>query len=266
MFKSELKKYIEQLKEAYHLKGATLRDFVPLIGMLAVCTTIAVFWNVDDSIFLKMVGYAIFLSLFWFQLHDKVKDIIVEIYLMQKRSRFGYLESILKNITSSITISAIIMLASFIFDKVEIGLLVIVVTILISILSSIKFLKDKKPIYMTSVDIAMRRREIIDLFKSRYGFEIKLIRDLAVIESSVATITRLGYLDYYLNEMKDYGAWMKLDLEEANRHKHWFFENLEKQIFNYAVDHGQVDLLNSYVSRAIKAVVYRKTNIAHHLD
>lgn len=266
MFKSELKKYIEQLKESYPLKGATLRDFAPLIGMLAVCTTIAVFWNVDDSVFLKMVGYAIFLSLFWFQLHDKVKDIIVEIYLMQKRSRFGYLESILKNITSSITISAIIMLASFIFDKVEIGLLVIVVTILISILSSIKFLKDKKPIYMTSVDITMRRREIIDLFKSRYGFEIKLIRDLALIESSVATITRLGYLDYYLNEMKDYGAWMKLDLEEANRHKHWFFENLEKQIFNYAVDRGQVDLLNSYVSRAIKAVVYRKTNIAHHLD
>lgn len=266
MFKSELKKYIEQLKEAYPLKGATLRDFVPLIGMLGVCTTIAVFWNVDDSVFLKMVGYAIFLSLFWFQLHDKVKDIIVEIYLMQKRSRFGYLESILKNVTSSITISAIIMLVSFIFDKVEIGLLVIVVTILISILSSIKFLKDKKPVYMTSVDVAMRRREIIDLFKSRYGFEISLVRDLAVIESSVATITKLGYLDYYLNEMKDYGAWMKLDLEEANRHKHWFFENLEKQIFNYAVDHSQVDLLNSYVSRAIKAVVYRKTDIAHYLD
>lgn len=266
MFKSELKKYIEQLKEACPLKGATLRDFVPLIGMLAVCTTIAVFWNVDDSLFLKMVGYAIFLSLFWFQLHEKVKDIIVEIYLMQKRSRFGYLESILKNITSSITISAIIMLASFIFDKVEIGLLVIVVTILISILSSIKFLKDKKPICMTSVDIAMRRREIIELFKSRYGFEIKLIRDLAVIESSVATITRLGYLDYYLNEMKDYDAWMQFDLEEADRHKNWFFENLEKQIFDYAADHGQVDLLNKYVSKAIKAVVYQKTDIAHYLD
>lgn len=213
-----------------------------------------------------MVGYVTFLSLFWFQLHDKVKDIIVEIYLMQKRSRFGYLESILKNVTSSITISSIIMLALFIFDKVEIGLLVIIVTILISILSSIKFLKDKKPIYMTSVDIAIRRRQIIDLFKSRYDFEIKLVRDLKVVEDSVKTITRLGYLDYYLNVMKDYESWMKFDLEEANRHKHWFFENLEKQIFNYAVDYGQVDLLNSYVSRAIKAVVYRKTNIAHYLD
>ena len=266
MFKSELKKYIEQLKESYPLKGATLRDFVPLIGMLGVCTTIAVFWNVDDSVFLKMVGYAIFLSLFWFQLHDKVKDVIVEIYLMQKRSRFGYLESILKNLTSSITISAIIMLASFIFDKIEIGLLVIIVTILISILSSINFLKDKKPIYMTSVDIAMRRRQIIDLFKSRYGFEISLVRDLAVIESSVATITRLGYLDYYLNVMKDCDAWMQFDLEEANRHKNWFFENLEKQIFDYAADHGQVDLLNKYVSKAIKAVVYQKTDIAHYLD
>lgn len=266
MFKSELKRYIEQLKEAYPLKGSTLRDFVPLIGMIGVCTTIAVFWNVDDSVFLKMVGYAIFLSLFWFQLHDKVKDVIVEIYLVQKRSRFGYLESILKNVTSSITISVIIMLASFIFDKVEIGLLVIVVTILISILSSIKFLKDKKPICMTSVDIAMRRRAIIDLFKSRYDFEIKLVRDLKIVEDSVKTITRLGYLDYYLNVMKDYEAWTKFDLEEANRHKHWFFENLEKQIFDYAADHGQVDLLNKYVSKAIKAVVYQKTDIAHYLD
>lgn len=266
MFKSELKKYFEQLKESCPLKGATLRDFVPLIGMLAVCTTIAVFWNVDDSVFLKMVGYAIFLSLFWFQLHDKVKDIIVEIYLMQKRSRFGYLESILKNITSSITISAIIMLASFIFDTVEVGLIVIFVTILLAIMSSIKFLKDKKPIYMTSVDIAMRRREIINLFKSRYDFEIKLVRDLKVVEDSVKSITRLGYLDYYLNVMKDYDAWMKLDLEEANRHKHWFFENLEHQIFDYAVDHGQVDVLNNYVSKAIKAVVYQKIDIAHYLD
>lgn len=266
MFKSELKKYIEQLKEAYPLKGATLRDFVPLIGMIGVCTTIAVFWNVDDSVFLKMVGYAMFLSLFWFQLHDKVKDVIVETYLMQKRSRSGYLETILKNITSSITISVIIILASLVFDKVEIGLLVIIVTILISILSSIKFLKDKKPVYMTSVDIAMRRREIIELFRSRYEFEIKLVRDLKMIEDSVVGITRLGFLDYYLNVMKDYDAWMKLDLEEAALHKTTFFDNLEKQIFNYAADRGQVDVLNSYVSKAIKAVVYRKTDIAHYLD
>ena len=266
MFKSELKKYIEQLKEAYPLKGATLRDFVPLIGMLAVCTTIAVFWNADDSVFLKMIGYAIFLSLFWFQLHDNVKDVIVETYLMQKRSRFGYLETILKNITSSITISAIIILTSFVFDKVEIGLLVIIVTILISILSSIKFLKDKKPVYMTSVDVAMRRREIIELFRSKYGFEINLVRDLKMIEDSVIVITRLGFLDYYLNVMKDYDDWMKLDIDAAYRDKTKFFDDLEKQIFNYAADRGQVDLLNSYVSKAIKAVVYRKTDIAHYLD
>lgn len=43
MFKSELKKYLEHLKESCPLKGATLLDFAPLIGMLAVCTTIAVF-------------------------------------------------------------------------------------------------------------------------------------------------------------------------------------------------------------------------------
>lgn len=43
MFKSELKKYLEQLKESCPLKGTTLRDFAPLIGMLAVCATIAVF-------------------------------------------------------------------------------------------------------------------------------------------------------------------------------------------------------------------------------
>lgn len=266
MFKSELKKSIERLKDMNCLKDVTLRELAPLLGMLAVCTTIAVFWSVSDSLFLKMVGYVTFLSLFWFQLHEKVKDVIVEIYLSTKRSRYGYLQSILKNIAYSFAISAIIMIASFVFDQIVVGLTVISVTILISILSSIKFLRDKKPIYMTSVDIAMRRKEIIDLFKSRYGFEIKLIRDLAVIESSVATITRLGYLDYYLNEMKDYGAWMKFDLEEADRHKNWFFENLERQIFDYAADHGEVDVLNRCVSKAIKAVVYQKTDIAHYLD
>ena len=172
----------------------------------------------------------------------------------------------MKNIAYSILISAIIVVASLIFDKIEIGLIVIIVTILVSIVSSILFLKDKKPADKTSVEIAKRRREIIDLFRSRYGFEIKLIRDLAVIESSVTTITRLGYLDYYLNVMKDYDAWLKLDHEEADRHKNWFFENLDRQIFNYAVDRGEVDVLNKHVSRAIKCVVYRKTDITHYLD
>lgn len=266
MFKSELKNSIERLKDMYRLKDVTLRELAPLLGMLAVCTTIAVFWNVSDSLFLRMIGYATFLSLFWFQLHEKIKDVIIETYLMKRRSRYGYLRSIVKNIAYSILISTIIIVASLIFDKIEIGLIVITVTILVSIVSSIMFLKDKKPTDKTSVEIAKRRREIIDLFRSRYGFEIKLVRDLAVIESSVTTITRLGYLDYYLNEMKDYRALLELDLEEADRHKNWFFENLDRQIFDYAVDHGEVDILNNHVSRAIKAVVYRKTDIAHYLD
>lgn len=266
MFKSELKKYLEQLKESCPLKDATFRDFAPLIGMLAVCTTIAVFWNVSNSLFLKMVGYAVFLSLFWFQLYEKVKDLIVEVYLMQKRSRYGYLKSIEQNFIYSLFLSSIIYVASYIFEQTMIGFAVIGVTIFLAIMSSIKFLKDKKPIYMTSVDIAMRRREIIDLFKSRYGFEISLVRDLKVVEDSVRSIIRLGYLDYYLNVMKDYDAWMKFDLEEANRHKHWFFENLENQIFNYAVERGQAEVLNNHVSKAIKAVVYQKIDIAHYLD
>lgn len=37
MFKSELKKSIERLKDV------TLLELAPLLGMLAVCTTIAVF-------------------------------------------------------------------------------------------------------------------------------------------------------------------------------------------------------------------------------
>ena len=266
MFRSKLKNYLDRLKDAYRLKDVTLRELAPLLGMLAVCTTIAVFWNVSDSLFLKMVGYVTFLSLFWFQLHEKIKDVIIEIYLTKKRSRYGYLRSIMKNIAYSILISAIIVVASLIFDKIEIGLIVITVTIMISIVSSILFLKDKKPTDETSVDIAMRRRAIIELFKSRYGFEIKLIRDLAVIESSVTTITRLGYLDYYLNVMKDYDAWLKLDLDAAYRDKTKFFDDLEKQIFDYAVDHGEVDILNKHVSKAIKCIVYRKTDIAHYLD
>lgn len=128
------------------------------------------------------------------------------------------------------------------------------------------FLKDKKPTDKTSVDIAMRRRAIIELFKSRYGFEIKLVRDLAVIESSVTTITRLGYLDYYLNAMKDYNAWLKLDLDAVYLDKTKFFDDLEKQIFDHAVARGEVGVLSNYVSRAIKAVVYRKTDIAQYLD
>ena len=266
MFKFELKNYIEQLKENYNLKNATFQDFTPLIGILAVCMTIAVFWNADNSIFLKTVGFAMFLALFWSQLRDKVRNVIVEIYLMQKRSRYGYLRSILKNIAYSILISAIILTASLIFDKIEVGLTIISVTFIISIVSSIRFLKDKKPIYTTSADFAMRRREIIDLFKSRYGFEISLVRDLAVIDSSVVATTRLGYLDYYLNVMKDYDAWMKLDLEEAARNKSKFFDDLEKQIFDYAADRDQVDDLNVYVSKAIKAVVRRKIDITHYLD
>jgi hypothetical protein len=146
------------------------------------------------------------------------------------------------------------------------GFAVIGVSILLSITSSIMFLKDKKPIYTTSVDVAMRRRAIIDLFKSRYGFEISLARDLALIEGSVTAITRLGYLDYYLNVMQDYDDWMKLDLKEINRNKHEYFENLERKIFNYAVDHEQVDVLSNCVSKAIKAVVHRRIDIAHYLD
>ena len=77
MSQSKLKNYLNRLKEAYHLKDVTLRELAPLLGMLAVCTTIAVFWNVSDSLFLRMVGYATFLSLFWFQLHEKIKDVII---------------------------------------------------------------------------------------------------------------------------------------------------------------------------------------------
>ena len=91
MFKSELKKSIERLKDMYRLKDVTLRELAPLLGMLAVCTTIAVFWNVSDSLFLKIVGYVTFLSLFWFQLYERVKDLIVETYLMERRSRYGYI-------------------------------------------------------------------------------------------------------------------------------------------------------------------------------
>lgn len=89
MFKSELKNSLSRLKDAYALKDVTLRELAPLLNMLAVCTTIAVFWNVSDSLFLRMVGYATFLSLFWFQLYEKIKDVIVEVYLMEKRSRYG---------------------------------------------------------------------------------------------------------------------------------------------------------------------------------
>ena len=96
MFKSELKKSIERLKDV------TLRELAPLLGMLAVCTTIAVFWNVSDSLFLKMVGYVTFLSLFWFQLYEKVKDFIVETYLMERRSRYGYIRSIETNFVYSL--------------------------------------------------------------------------------------------------------------------------------------------------------------------
>lgn len=206
MFKSELKNYLSRLKDAYALKDVTLRELAPLLSMLAVCTTIAVFWNVSDSLFLKMVGYVTFLSLFWFQLYEKVKDVIVEVYLMEKRSRYGYIRSIVTNFVYSLLLASIIYVASYLFDQVMIGFAVIGVSILIAIVSSIMFLKDKKPTDKTSFDIAMRRRAIIGLFKSRYGFEIKLIRDLAVIKSSVTTITRLGYLDYYLNVMKDYDA------------------------------------------------------------
>lgn len=266
MFKSELKKSIESLKDMYRLKDVTLRELAPLLGMLAVCTTIAVFWNVSDSLFLKMVGYVTFLSLFWFQLYEKVKDFIVETYLMERRSRYGYIRSIETNFVYSLFLSAIIYVASYLFEQTAMGFLVIGVSILIAIASSIMFLKDKKPVYMTSVDVAMRRREIIDLFKSRYGFEISLARDLALIEGSVTAITRLGYLDYYLNVMQDYEDWMQLDLKEINRNKHEYFENLEHQIFNYAVDHEQVDVLNSFVSRAIKAVVHQRIDIAHYLD
>ena len=260
MFKSELKKSIERLKDV------TLRELAPLLGMLAVCTTIAVFWNVSDSLFLKMVGYVTFLSLFWFQLYEKVKDFIVETYLMERRSRYGYIRSIETNFVYSLFLASIIYVASYLFDQIMLGFAVIGVSILLSITSSIMFLKDKKPIYTTSVDVAMRRRAIIDLFKSRYGFEISLARDLALIEGSVTAITRLGYLDYYLNVMQDYDDWMKLDLKEINRNKHEYFENLERKIFNYAVDHDQAKDLNDCVSKAIKAVVYRKTDIAQYLD
>lgn len=260
MIKLELKKHVNFLKDV------TLREMAPLIGMLAVCTTILVFWNVSDSMFLKIVGYAAFLSLFWFQLYEKVKDLIVEVYLMEKRCRYGYIQSITQNFIYSLFLVSIIYVASYLFEQTTIGFLVIGVTILISIVSSILFLKGKKPINHVPVDVAMRRRAIIDLFKSRYGFEIKLIRDLAVIESSVTTIIKLGYLDYYLNVMQCYDDRMKLDLNVAYLDKDKFFYDLEKQIFNYAVDHEQVDVLNNCVSKAIKAVVHRRIDIAHYLD
>lgn len=266
MFRSELKNFIERLKDMYRLKDVTLRELAPLLGLLAVCTTIAVFWNVSDSLFLKMVGYVTFLSLFWFQLYERVKDLIVETYLMKRRSRYGYVKSIRTNFVYSLLLASIIYLASYLFDQVMIGFAVIGVSILIAIVSSIMFLKDKKPTDKTPVDVAMRRRAIIDLFKSRYGFEISLARDLALIDGSVTAITRLGYLDYYLNVMQDYDDWMQLDLKEINRNKHEYFENLERQIFDYAVDHEQVDVLNSFVSRAIKSVVHQKIDIAHYLD
>lgn len=266
MFRSELKNFIERLKDMYRLKDVTLRELAPLLGLLAVCTTIAVFWNVSDSLFLKMVGYVTFLSLFWFQLYERVKDFIVETYLMKRRSRYGYVKSIGTNFAYSLLLASIIYVASYLFDQVIVGFAVIGVSILIAIVSSIMFLKDKKPTDKTPVDVAMRRRAIIDLFKSRYGFEISLARDLALIEGSVTAITRLGYLDYYLNVMQEYDDWMKLDLKEINRNKHEYFENLERQIFDYAVDHEQVDVLNSFVSRAIKSVVHQKIDIAHYLD
>ena len=266
MYKSELKKSLKRLKVVNPLKDVTLRELAPLLGMLAVCTTIAVFWNVSDSLFLRMVGYATFLSLFWFQLYERVKDLIVETYLMKRRSRYGYIRSIETNFVYSLFLASIIYVASYLFDQIMLGFAVIGVSILLSITSSIMFLKDKKPIYTTSVDVAMRRRAIIDLFKSRYGFEISLARDLALIEGSVTAITRLGYLDYYLNVMQEYDDWMKLDLKEINRNKHEYFENLERQIFDYAEDHDEADVLNSYVSKAIKAVVHQRIDIAHYLD
>lgn len=266
MFRSELKNSIERLKDMYRLKDVTLRELAPLLALLAVCTTIAVFWNVSDSLFLKMVGYVTFLSLFWFQLYERVKDFIVETYLMKRRSRYGYVESIETNFVYSLFLASIIYVASYLFDQVMIGFAVIGVSILIAIVSSIMFLKDKKPTDKTPVDVAIRRHAIISLFKSRYGFEISLARDLALIEGSVTAITRLGYLDYYLNVMQEYDDWMKLDLKEINRNKQEYFENLEHQIFNYAVDHEQVNVLNSFVSRAIKAVVHQKIDIAHYLD
>lgn len=266
MFKSELKKSIERLKDMYRLKDVTLRELAPLLCMLAVCTTIAVFWNVSDALFLKMVGYVTFLSLFWFQLYEKVKDFIIEAYLMERRSRYGYIRSIKTNFVYSLFLSSIIYVASYLFDQVMIGFAVIGVSILIAIVSSIMFLKDKKPTDKTPVDVAIRRHAIISLFKSRYGFEISLARDLALIEGSVTAITRLGYLDYYLNVMQEYDDWMKLDLKEINRNKQEYFENLERQIFDYAEDHDEADVLNSYVSKAIKSVVHQRIDIAHYLD
>lgn len=266
MSQSKLKNYLDRLKDAYRSKDVTLRELAPLLGMLAVCTTIAVFWNVSDSLFLKMVGYVTFLSLFWFQLYEKVKDFIIEAYLMERRSRYGYIRSIGTNFVYSLFLASIIYVASYLFDQVMIGFAVIGVSILIAIVSSIMFLKDKKPTDKTPVDVAMRRHSIISLFKSRYGFEIKLIRDLAAIKSSVTTITKLGYLDYYLNVMKDYDAWLKLDLDAAYRDKTKFFDDLEKQIFDYAEDHGEADVLNSCVSKAINAVVHQRIDIAHYLD
>ena len=266
MFQSKLKNYLNRLKDAYRLKDVTLRELAPLLGMLAVCTTITVFWNVSDSLFLKMVGYVTFLSLFWFQLYEKVKDFIIEAYLMERRSRYGYIRSIGTNFVYSLLLASIIYVASYLFDQVMIGFAVIGVSILIAIVSSIMFLKDKKPTDKTSVDVGIRRHSIISLFKSRYGFEISLARDLAAIEGSVTAITRLGYLDYYLNVMKDYEDWMKLDLKEINRNKQEYFENLERQIFNYAEDHDEADVLNSCVSRAINAVVHQRIDIAHYLD
>lgn len=266
MFKSELKKSIERLKDRCLLKDVTLREFAPLLGTLAVCTTIAVFWNVSDSLFLKMVGYVAFLSLFWFQLREKVKDVIVEIYLTTKRSRYGYLQSILKNIAYSFAISAIIMLASFVFDHATFGLTVILLTILISIMSSIKFLKTKKPIQSASDDVAIKRRELIELFKLEYEFYIYLVRSLNVSDKSAFAISRLGYLDYYLNVIADDEDLMQLDLDEARKDRNQFFYDLEFKIFNHAVDHNEVKILDQLVRKAIKSMIHQKIEIAHYLD
>ena len=266
MFKSKLKKLIARMKDRCLLENVTLRELAPLLGLLAVCTTIAVFWNVSDSLFLKMVGYVAFLSLFWFQLYEKVKDVIVEIYLTKKRSRYGYLRSILKNIAYSILISAIIMLASFAFDHVTFGLTVILLTILISIMSSIKFLKTKKPIQSASDDVAIKRRELIELFKLEYEFYIYLIRSLNVSDKSAFAISRLGYLDYYLNVIADDQDLMQLDLDVARKDRKKFFFDLEFKIFDYAVDHNEIKILDQLVRKAIKSMIHQKIDIAHYLD
>lgn len=59
MFKFELKQFIESVKESYLFKGATLRDFAPLIGIIAVCIAISISLS-SDELFLRMVGYTAF--------------------------------------------------------------------------------------------------------------------------------------------------------------------------------------------------------------